>query len=183
MDENIPEKDSISAPSGLMSSESLVVFMLSPSTIFKIEHILKGETLNSDGTWQPYGESKLNAKGINEIKGVLSAHLDSNIFLSIFSEERILQICRDLEFELNDNLCDYKNWKRWDLKPEDVPMIERMVMVQVEASLNRALRFGKESGAYGNTLQAISQQHQSREVIERKKQGSFSLFKKSRSEQ
>lgn len=181
--EEYPERDSVSAPTGLMQSENLVVFMLSPQTIFKIEHILKGETLNSNGKWEEYGEPKLNAKGINEIKGVLSAHLDSNIFLSIFNEERILQICKDLEFELNDNLCDYKNWIKWDLKPEDVPIIERMIMVQVEASLNRALRYGKDQGAYGMTVQAIAQQHQSREVIERKKQGTFSLFRKSKGEQ
>lgn len=172
------------APS-LALAENLAIFMLSPQGIIEqIEHDLKGEILSSDGKfWVKTGIRTINDRGIAEIKSTLTAFINPNIFLSIFTKEEIYRNCSDLEYELNSLF--YLKWKEFDIKKEHLNILKRKIMVQVHASLSRALEFNKQyGGSFGMFLQALTQTIEQRTIIASgdTKRG-FSIFGRGKKEQ
>jgi hypothetical protein len=156
-------------------SEDLAKFILqcSKRTIEDIKLSLMGKHKAMDGaTLEDWGDPEMNTLGIVEVLRILSSAMTPNIFLSVFTTDRISAKCKSIEFELNDVLCD--NWHIWKLNPAKIPILREEIMMQVEAAFNRAREFNKEYGAFGGTTQAITQTQTSNEIIQRQKQG-FSI--------
>ena len=165
----------ISSPA-IMQQQDIAKYMLSAhkEMITDIELILEGKEIKP-GTREKVdiGLPEMNREGIKSVVQTLKLAMGTNIFLSVFTMDDIQTQCRDIEFELNQQFTD--NWTRWKMMPEKIPLLIRLVMLQVWASLNRAREFNKEYGAFGGTTQAFTQTQQTHEVISREKKSGFSF--------
>jgi len=120
----------------------------------RIFHILKGDRLklNEKGNeyWvEPLDKNSaiLNDYGIDYVMGVLESFLNRNIILSKFEDKRIDQICLDLGNQLtNDIYNDYENMGMDTIeKRKKYPMLIMKIIINIEASLKRALDGGERS--------------------------------------
>jgi hypothetical protein len=159
----------------IMQQQDIAKYMLSAhkGMIEEIALLLNGQEKQDGRNIITMGEKEMNQEGIKQVVQTLKMSMGANIFLSVFTIDDILDQCRDMEYELNQQFTE--NWKSWKMKPEKIPILIRLIMGQIHAALNRAREFNKEYGAFGGTTQAFTQTQQTHEVISREKKGGFSF--------
>jgi len=97
----------------------------------------------------------LNKQGVEDIVSLVNGFVTDKIHpLSIFTEERILQLCRDLYTKLAIML--YKNMEFYEIDPGKASVILRMVMNLFEANLRKAIG-GMSLRMLGQTEKVIEQ--------------------------
>jgi len=118
----------------------------------RIYHLLKGHRKTVDErnqeVWvEPDSKDSeiLNDYGVDYIMGLLESFLNRNIILSNFDLDRIKEICFDLGNQINEDI--YNDYDRMGLDTDDkrkkFPIIVLKVLVNVEASLRRAMNNGE----------------------------------------
>jgi len=132
---------------------NLIVFQLELDNILeRIEHLLKGEKLETDNDGNvsyitPENKDLIvfNEYGVQLIMNVVSFYLNRNTILSNHKEERIFEILYDLGIELSDLI--YTSYEKMgldnDYKRARYPMLVMNILHTVENSYNRALSGGE----------------------------------------
>lgn len=168
---DITQKERVIVPS-LASSENIVLHMLSPYQTVLVITIqnLKGRVLMGKD-FVDMGNAIVNDKGIAYIAGYLLDYLNPNTLLSNLTDNEIYKMAYGVGSELNDVLWDIDNWKEWDIDVKNIPAMIFRITDQILITLKRAKSYTKAEGSMGTQLQAITQQVQTREVIQKEKKG------------
>lgn len=132
---------------------NLIVFQLELDNILeRIEHLLKGEKLETDKDGNvsyvtPDNKDLIvfNEYGVQLIMNVVSFYLNRNTILSNHKEERIFEILYDLGIELSDLI--YTSYEKMgldnDYKRARYPMLVMNILHTVENAYNRSLSGGE----------------------------------------
>lgn len=118
----------------------------------RIFHLLKGHRKIVDDRGQevwvePLSSDSviLNDYGVDYVMGLLESFMNRNIILSNFNEDRIREICLDLGEQITFDI--YNDYERMGLDTDDkrkkFPIIVWKVLINVEASLRRAMNNGE----------------------------------------
>jgi len=118
----------------------------------RIFHLLKGHRKIVDDKGQEVWVEPLtndsvilNDYGVDYIMGLLESFMNRNIILSNFPEDRIKEICLDLGEQITMDI--YNDYERMGLDTDDkrkkFPIIVWKVLINVEASLRRAMNNGE----------------------------------------
>lgn len=133
--------------------DNLIVFQLELDNILeRIEHLLKGEKLETDKEGNvsyvtPDNKDLIvfNEYGVQLIMNVVSFYLNRNTILSNHKEERIFEILYDLGIELSDLI--YTSYEKMgldnDYKRARYPMLVMNILHTVENAYNRSLSGGE----------------------------------------
>ncbi len=145
---------SAQAYNNISSQENnLIVWQLELDNILeRIEHLLKGDVIESDGQggydYQTPKDKRLiilNAYGVQLIMNFISFYLNRNTILSNYREERVFEILHTIGYEIADLV--YINYETMGLntvekRSRSSPLMMN-VLHMIESAYNRAL-FGEE---------------------------------------
>jgi len=131
---NIPSSDYMSGQK--FDAETIKWQLSSSDFIEELEHDLKGELPQSDGTWKQVDEPLMNDMGIRTVRSILRTHANKVIFLSKLKEDRILQFSKEMNHVIVDLL--FLNYQKWGVKKENCTLIVRKVCHFVFAAMMRA---------------------------------------------
>jgi len=120
----------------------------------RIYHLLKGHRKSIDAKgneiWinaETSDSVLLNDYGVDYIMGLLESFLNRNIILSNFEDTRVEEICLDLANQMIEDI--YNDYERMGLDTDDkrkkYPILIWKVIINVEASLRRAINNGERA--------------------------------------
>lgn len=164
--------------------DNLVKWQLELDNILeRIEHILKGDRptfKNGVEIWEECKDPRrrlFNDRGVDEIMGILTMHINRNTILSNYAEEDINRTVFDLGERLNDLI--FMRYDDFGLdtpeKRKNYPMIVMNIVDMVRSTYLRALN-GGERESLRTARQLIQQENLSGMMPIQTKKSIFSSF-------
>lgn len=163
MDDNypqfIPQSNNEQMTLSLMQrlDKDLIQEMLKPADVLEeIEHKFRNEkwviTEGGKGKWHrdPNSNPLMNEEGINTILGWINPLTSRAVILSYFDDKDIRTIVTDLDFDVIDQL--ETNCYKWEIDESNLSFVNKLVLILMWASLNRALE-GGERVFLGKTIE------------------------------
>lgn len=109
-----------------------------------------------------YASYFMNTQGIEGTMSVINAFVTKIQALTIFDEERIMELCRDLHITLAKHY--YINMEKYDLDPIKATIVIRMIMNLFESNLRKSLG-GKSMMLIGETERIVEQRVEPRKKL------------------
>lgn len=123
----------------IQQSQAVLVAETNPDKV--VERIilrLEGVRKKLDGSFEKWGEPKLNKYGIDWARYILESCINQNIIMTHLDEKQIAKLIIQLGDSITDDLT--LNWKHFGIKSKtDLDIIEDTILFNVYAALNRAL--------------------------------------------
>lgn len=135
-----------------------------------IEHKLKGEIMDLDGTWKLKYGAWCNDEGISVILSLISDYANKNVYLGNITKEEIFYKCRQVKRQLARLLLI--QYHTYAIDKSKRSLILRKVVDSVHLSLSRC-----EDGKEADQLSTATQRHEIAQISQQGEVRSFNPLK------
>lgn len=122
----------------VQQAQAVLIEALNPKGVVKTILLeLEGKEVQTDGTIKVVNPPKINENGISDLRYLLNSFINQHITMTFLEKEQISKIMEEFQRDLVYLIG--LNWKRWGMKKIDRDVINDAILINIYATLNRAL--------------------------------------------
>ncbi len=122
----------------VQQQQAILIEALNPKKVVQTILLeMQGLEMQPDGTTKQVNDPKINKAGIADLRYLLNSFINQHITMTFLEKEQIQKIMEEFQRDLVYLIG--LNWKRWGMRKIDRDVINDAVLINIYATLNRAL--------------------------------------------
>ncbi len=122
----------------VQQQQAILIEALNPKKVVQTILLeMQGLEMQPDGTTKQVNDPKINRAGISDLRYLLNSFINQHITMTFLEKEQIQKIMEEFQRDLVYLIG--LNWKRWGMRKIDRDVINDAVLINIYATLNRAL--------------------------------------------